>query len=82
MMDVSTFLTPLLCNLLYHSTLATFLLWHLYSVSSVYHLGDVDCRGNESMLSDCNHGGIGVQSCFRSYAAGVICNCELLHDVT
>ena len=60
----------------YHSTLATFLLRNFYSVSSVFYLGDADCRGNESMLSDCNHGEIGVQNCYRNYAAGVICNSE------
>ena len=77
-MDVSLFSTPLLHNLPYHSTLATFLLRNfniLSSVSSVF-LGDIECRGNESMLSDCSHSGIGVQNCYRNLAAGVICNSE------
>ena len=41
-----------------------------------YHLDDVDCRGNESMLSECGHRGIGVlRSCVvRQEEAGVICN--------
>ena len=41
-----------------------------------YHLGDVDCSGNENMLSKCGHRGIGVlRSCVvRQEEAGVVCN--------
>lgn len=41
-----------------------------------YHLDDVDCTGNENMLSDCNHGGIGIHNCFEGEEAGVICSCK------
>ena len=62
-------------------------LFHLFSVSlslqrhsvlstaSAYHLDNVDCRGDESMLSECDHNGIGVHDCrLRLEEAGVICN--------
>ena len=39
-----------------------------------YHLDEVECTGNEIMLSDCAHGGIGVHDCFERFEeAGVIC---------
>ena len=37
-------------------------------------LDEVDCRGNETMLDDCSHNGIGIQNCFHSEDAGVICS--------
>ena len=45
------------------------------STASAYHLDDVDCSGDESMLSECHHNGIGVHNCpLRLKEAGVICN--------
>ena len=38
------------------------------------HLEDVDCVGNESLLSDCGHRGIGNEDCREGIEdAGVIC---------
>ncbi|CAI8031474.1 Deleted in malignant brain tumors 1 protein, partial [Geodia barretti] len=46
-----------------------------------YHLDDVECRGNENMLSDCGHEGIGVHNCFvRFEEAGVICSDAVIID--
>ena len=61
-----------------HNTTASFPLRHTttLTVSPAYHLDNVDCRGNESMLSDCKHGGIGVHNCFPGKEAGVTCNGE------
>ena len=62
----------------YHSPVSTRLLHHrvLSTRQLFYHLGDVDCRGNENMLSECGHRGIGVlSSCgIRQDEAGVVCN--------
>ena len=41
----------------------------------LYHLDNVRCSGNENMLSECRHNGLGVHNCFvRSQVAGVICS--------
>ena len=46
----------------------------LVSGSLFYHLDDVNCTGNENMLSDCQHGGVGIHNCYeRGEEAGVIC---------
>ena len=40
-----------------------------------YYLDNVGCRGNEDMLSECDHNGIGVHNCGVRYEeAGVECN--------
>ncbi|CAI8055169.1 Scavenger receptor cysteine-rich domain superfamily protein, partial [Geodia barretti] len=51
---------------LHHTTTLT--------VSPAYHLDNVDCRGNEIMLSDCKHRGIGLHDCSPGQEAGVTCN--------
>lgn len=49
----------------------------LSNSSSFFHLDDVDCAGNERMLSECQHKGIGVHNCDVTFeAAGVICSSE------
>ena len=76
MMDVSTILWfSSTCNLLHHSISASHLL--LYSASSSFNLENVDCRGNESKLSDCKHSGVGVHHC--STIGGVNCNCRFCY---
>ena len=64
----------------FSSSPASFALQHYYissTASSAYLLGNVDCSGNESSLSDCRHNGIGVQYFNeRRREAGVICNCK------
>ncbi|KAG8006703.1 Deleted in malignant brain tumors 1 protein, partial [Nibea albiflora] len=37
-------------------------------------LDDVACSGNESSLTDCQHGGFGQHNCNHSQEAGVICS--------
>ncbi|CAI8018786.1 Deleted in malignant brain tumors 1 protein [Geodia barretti] len=40
-----------------------------------FHLDDVKCAGNESLLSECDHKGVGVHNCaVRLESAGVICS--------
>lgn len=36
-------------------------------------LDDVDCEGNETSISKCNHRGWGVENCWHSMDAGVVC---------
>ena len=36
-------------------------------------LDEVGCSGNETILSNCTHNGVGVHNCRRSEDAGVIC---------
>ena len=41
------------------------------------HLDNVDCNGNESKLSECQHQGIGIHDCVVGFEeAGVICTGE------
>ena len=41
---------------------------------TIIHLDDVACYGNESMLSECPHRGIGIQDCTAGIdEAGVMC---------
>ena len=45
-----------------------------YYLKQLIHLDDVDCEGNENMLSECSHLGIGIHHCSEEVAeAGVIC---------
>ena len=47
----------------------------LVNDSLFYHLDDVNCTENENMLSDCQHGGVGIHNCYvRAEEAGVICS--------
>ena len=47
------------------------------SKSHFYQLDNVICIGNEDLLSDCEHHGVGVHDCAEKYEeAGVICNSE------
>jgi deleted-in-malignant-brain-tumors protein 1 len=42
------------------------------------HLDNVNCQGNESMLNECSHPGIGNENCAEGYEeAGVICTGKL-----
>ena len=36
-------------------------------------LDEVTCSGDETILSNCTHRGIGVHNCYHSEDAGVIC---------
>ena len=48
-------------------------------LSLFYYLDNVQCSGDEDMLSECEHNGIGVHNCGVRYdQAGVICNCTFL----
>ena len=39
-----------------------------------YHLVNVNCSGNENMLSECDHNGIGIHNCLLGREeAGVMC---------
>ena len=47
------------------------------SSTSQYHLDNVDCNGNEYLLSECVHARIGFSNCLLGQgAAGVLCNSE------
>ena len=44
-------------------------------LSLLYHLDNVHCSGDEDILSECEHNGVGVHNCRVRYEeAGVICN--------
>lgn len=36
-------------------------------------MADVDCKGNEASLLECNQAGLGENSCGHNHDAGVIC---------
>ena len=36
-------------------------------------LDELQCNGNESLLSECPHNGIGVHNCDHNEDAGVLC---------
>ena len=38
------------------------------------HLDDVRCRGTELRLANCTHSGVGIENCFHSEDAGVVCS--------
>ena len=45
------------------------------SNGTFYHLDDVACTGNENLLADCSHAGVGEHNCgVQQEEAGVICN--------
>ncbi|CAI8052103.1 Deleted in malignant brain tumors 1 protein [Geodia barretti] len=45
------------------------------------HLDNVNCQGNESMLNECSHPGIGNENCAEGYEeAGVICTDVMCED--
>jgi deleted-in-malignant-brain-tumors protein 1 len=45
------------------------------SNATFYHLDDVACTGNENLLADCGHAGVGEHNCIvQQEEAGVICN--------
>ena len=52
---------------------------HVLSNSTpFFHLDEFHCHGNESLLSDCQHGGVGIHDCLEFFEeAGVICNGKL-----
>ena len=46
--------------------------------SLFYYLDDVHCSGNENLLSECEHRGVGVHNCGVGYEeAGVLCSSKL-----
>ena len=42
-------------------------------------LDDVNCRGNETILDDCTHSGVGNHDCRHDEDAGVICSQQGSH---
>ena len=48
-----------------------------------YHLDNVDCSGNESILSNCSHNGVGFHNCYvRREEAGVVCTeCKFSNSI-
>ena len=36
-------------------------------------LDNVDCTGNETILNDCPHNGVGIHNCAHREDAGVVC---------
>ncbi len=47
------------------------------------HLDELECDGDELMLSDCGHSGVGIHNCGHHEDAGVICvSSELLCTCT
>lgn len=47
----------------------------LSNAPSFFHLGNVDCIGNESVLSECEQLPIGVRQCYVGFdEAGAVCN--------
>ena len=69
----------LISDLLPHIT-ASYALISYYSPEEIpHHLDDVNCYGNESLLSECIHPGIGYENCLEgSEYAGVICSSEFI----
>ena len=66
-------------NLLYDSLLLASIPLHGHPVLSnsslFYHLDNVHCRGNENMLSECGHNGLGVHNCvINQNEAGINCS--------
>ena len=53
---------------------------HHFSSSglSFYYLDEVDCRGNESMLSDCEHKELSGHGCDLGTVAAVLCSCKFI----
>ncbi|XP_051250189.1 putative DMBT1-like protein, partial [Dicentrarchus labrax] len=45
-------------------------------------LDDVDCSGSERSLTQCQHGGFGVNNCGHGEDAGVVCSVSLLLTVS
>ena len=45
---------------------------------TLYHLHNINCRGDENFLTECTHNGFGVHRCsIRSKQTGVFCNGRL-----
>ena len=85
MMDVSISLYSFPSSICFPASPASIALQHYYissTASSAYLLGNVDCSGNKSSLSDCRHNGIGVYNFNEGgREAGVICNCKFAYTV-
>ena len=43
------------------------------NTTNIIILDEVQCRGDETSLIECQHAGIGRHNCRRSDAAGVVC---------
>ena len=52
--------------------LATHLAYYGQGIGPIW-LDNVNCRGNETRLSECPHLGVGQHNCIHSEDAGVIC---------
>ena len=54
---------------------------YLSNASLHYHLDNVRCSGNENMLSECGHNGLGVHNCVVNQdEAGVNCSGKLFFN--
>ena len=63
--------------LLFSLTASTPLKIHYFSSGTLlfYHLDDIHCNGNEDLLSECEHNGLGFHDCAtRLEEAGVLCS--------
>ena len=62
------------CSLhMYIDPIAVFSAQFGLSTTNIIILDEVQCRGDETSLIECQHAGIGRHDCISSEAAGVVC---------